>query len=67
MCMFNIEEKVLKRLRKEQEMDIKEFKKAISFIRLDSEDANLLIKSLKEDGLIETEKTQRGLKIKLNE
>lgn len=50
-------EKVLKKLQEQNEMEMAEFKRSLSFIRLDGKDMDKIIKDLQLKGIIEIQRT----------
>lgn len=59
-------DKILDKLKKEQEMDAREFKNALRYLRLDDNDIKEIIKDLKLKGMIEIQKQGKdGLRIRI--
>lgn len=48
-------EKAIKRLKQVQEMDLREFRRQMSFVRLDKKDIDAMMKDLAKKGIIEIE------------
>lgn len=56
-------EKILRKLQQEREMDAREFKKSLMFMRLDNKDIDDIITDLRIKGIIKIERKENGSKI----
>lgn len=56
-------EKILRKLQQEREMDAREFKKSLMFMRLDNKDIDDIIADLRIKGIIKIERKENGSKI----